>query len=194
MAFVRLTNEKSPKLAIDCNNNLNYKNKAGEIKQRQAETALAEIIEEAGKVAAMELGVVTIGAKVDGAWKNYYVDRMQDSKNIVLKPTNSPQNKDTFVYVNSVQRENGSYFYSINNQKEAGKKLIEGIGISEFTNKDNTKSYYVDAGARLSNENIKKELQEKGAGYLAIASKDGFRIVNEAEMFNQKKQVENQVE
>ncbi|CUU78966.1 cpp47 [Campylobacter hyointestinalis subsp. hyointestinalis] len=185
MAFIRLTNEKSPKLAIDCNNNLNYKNKAGEIKQRQAETALVEIIEEAGKVASMDVGVVTIGAKINNSWKNFYVDR-QENKNIVLKPVDSAQNRDTFIYVNSIQKNNGSYFYSINTQKEPGKKLVEGIGISEFTNKDNSKSFYVDCGARLANETIKKELLEKGNGYIAIVSKDNFRVVNEAEMFSQK--------
>ncbi|MCR6588435.1 hypothetical protein [Campylobacter insulaenigrae] len=57
MAFVRLSNGNSSRLMVEVNNALNYKDtQTGEIKQRQIATALVDVIEEAGKVAGMDMG------------------------------------------------------------------------------------------------------------------------------------------
>lgn len=50
MAFGKLVNDK---IVIDTNNALNYKNKEGDIQQRKVDTALIDVIKEAGQVAAM---------------------------------------------------------------------------------------------------------------------------------------------
>lgn len=126
MVFVKLTQEKNPKLAIQTNTSLNYKDKDGNIKQRKPETALLESIKEAGKVAAMEQGTVTLSAAINGEWKNYFVNRMQDYS-IRLIPTDDSKNKDKIIYVNSFKTEEGKYFYAINTKQEAGKTFVEGL-------------------------------------------------------------------
>lgn len=45
MAFGKLVNDK---IVIDTNNALNYKNKEGDIQQRKVNTALIDVIKEAG--------------------------------------------------------------------------------------------------------------------------------------------------
>ena len=105
MAFGKLVNDK---IVIDTNNALNYRGKEGDIQQRKVDTALIDVIKEAGQVAAMEHGAVLFSAKVNEVWKNYFVNRDEKTHNIVLKPTNS-QNRDDFIYPKS-QQEN-SYFF-----------------------------------------------------------------------------------
>lgn len=184
MAFVKLTQEKNPKLAIQTNTSLNYKDKDGNIKQRKPETALLESIKEAGKVAAMEQGTVTLSAAINGEWKNYFVNRMQDYS-IRLIPIDDSKNKDKIIYVNSFKTEEGKYFYAINTKQEAGKTFVEGLETN--TSKDGQSSY-IKANIRLSNENIKQDLLNKGEqakDYVAIVSKDGFHVVLEKDLTHQ---------
>lgn len=109
MAFGKLVNDK---IVIDTNNALNYKNKEGDIQQRKVDTALIDVIKEAGQVAAMEHGTVLFSAKINDEWKNYFVNRDEKTHNIVLKPTNS-QNRDDFIYINSNINEQGYFYYTI---------------------------------------------------------------------------------
>ncbi|EAK0642253.1 hypothetical protein AT792_08215 [Campylobacter jejuni] len=184
MAFGKLVNDK---IVIDTNNALNYKNKEGDIQQRKVDTALIDVIKEAGQVAAMEHGAVLFSAKINDEWKNYFVNRDEKTHNIVLKPTNS-QNRDDFIYINSNINEQGYFYYTINQKREAAKELIEGIGIIEHQNQDGTKSHYLETNARLYNEELKQELKEKGNEFIAVISNAGIRIVNEAEMKAQKQE------
>lgn len=184
MAFARLVKDK---IVADTNNALNYKNKEGELQQRKVDTALIDVIKEAGQISAMEVGSVMFSAKVNGDWKNYFVNRDEKTHNIVLKPTNS-QNRDDFIYINSYTDEQGYFYYMINQKREAAKELIEGVGIVEHQNQDGTKSHYLETNVRIYNEELKKELKEKGNEFVAILSNDGIRVVNENEMKAQKKE------
>ncbi|EPZ7486470.1 hypothetical protein ACXR77_001845 [Campylobacter coli] len=184
MAFGKLVNDK---IVVDTNNALNYKGKDGELQQRKVDTALIDVIKEAGQVSAMEVGSVMFSAKVNGDWKNYFVNRDEKTHNIVLKPTNS-QNRDDFIYVNSYTNEQGFFYYMINQKREAAKELVEGVGIVEHQNQDGTKSHYLETNVRLYNEELKKELSEKGSEFVAVLSNDGIRVVNENEMKAQKKE------
>lgn len=184
MAFGKLVNDK---IVIDTNNALNYRGKEGDIQQRKVDTALIDVIKEAGQVAAMEHGAVLFSAKVNEVWKNYFVNRDEKTHNIVLKPTNS-QNRDDFIYINSNINEQGYFYYTINQKREAAKELIEGIGIIEHQNQDGTKSHYLETNVRLYNEELKQELKEKGNEFIAVISNAGIRIVNEAEMKAQKQE------
>ncbi|EOG5247132.1 hypothetical protein ACRIGC_002037, partial [Campylobacter jejuni] len=157
------------------------------IQQRKVDTALIDVIKEAGQVAAMEHGAVLFSAKINDEWKNYFVNRDEKTHNIVLKPTNS-QNRDDFIYINSNINEQGYFYYTINQKREAAKELIEGIGIIEHQNQDGTKSHYLETNVRLYNEELKQELKEKGNEFIAVISNAGIRIVNEAEMKAQKQE------
>ncbi|EOZ3533050.1 hypothetical protein ACQLLD_001425 [Campylobacter upsaliensis] len=182
MAFGILVNDK---IVIDTNNALNYKNKEGDIQQRKVDTALIDVIKEAGQVAAMEHGAVLFSAKINNEWKNYFVNRDEKTHNIVLKPTNS-QNRDDFIYINSNVNEQGYFYYTINQKRESAKELIEGVGITEHQNQDGSKSHYLETNVRLYNEELKSELKEKGKEFVAVISNAGFEVVNEAEMKAQK--------
>ncbi|MCR8708802.1 hypothetical protein [Campylobacter sp. RM5063] len=194
MAFVRLSNGNHPRLMVDVNNALNYKDtQTGEIKQRQVATALVDVIEEAGKVVGMDKGAVTASFKVNNEWKNYFVRRDKENFNIVLLPTDPQErsNRDNHIFINNNwNEETDRFYYTINDKREAGKALVEGIGISEFQNQDGSKSFYLDTNIKLTNKEIKEELEkiklEKGDGYLAIVRSTGFEIKNEAEMKEQK--------
>ncbi|EDP3617025.1 hypothetical protein GU702_09255 [Campylobacter jejuni] len=184
MAFGKLVNDK---IVIDTNNALNYRGKEGDIQQRKVDTALIDVIKEAGQVAAMEHGAVLFSAKVNEVWKNYFVNRDEKTHNIVLKPTNL-QNRDDFIYINSNINEQGYFYYTINQKRESAKELIEGVGIVEHQNQDGTKSHYLETNVRLYNEELKQELKEKGNEFIAVISNAGIKVVNEAEMKAQKQE------
>lgn len=188
MAFGRLVNDK---IVIDTNNALNYKNKEGEIQQRKVDTALIDVIKEAGAVAAMEHGSVLFSAKINSEWKNFFVNRDEKTHNIVLKPTNS-KNRDDFIYINSNTNEQGYFYYTINQKRESAKELIEGVGITEHQNQDGSKSHYLETNVRLYNEELKKELKERGGEFVAIISNAGIKVVNETEMKAQKQEQQRQ--
>ncbi len=188
MAFGRLVNDK---IVIDTNNALNYKNKEGDIQQRKIDTALIDVIKEAGAVAAMEHGSVLFSAKINSEWKNFFVNRDEKTHNIVLKPTNS-KNRDDFIYINSNTNEQGYFYYTINQKRESAKELIEGVGITEHQNQDGSKSHYLETNVRLYNEELKKELKERGGEFVAIISNAGIKVVNETEMKAQKQEQQRQ--
>ncbi len=175
MAFVELSKEKNPKLVVSVNNALNYKDKDGELKQRQAKSALTDVLVEAGKVAKMDKGKVMVSIEKNGKYETYFANKMGNTNSIAFANAN---NKDDVIYLNAVDKNDGKgYFYAINDKAENGKELIEKIGIKEVQNQDNTKSSYVKATVRLKNDELKKELQEKGNNHIAILSKDEIRVI-----------------
>lgn len=189
MAFVKLTKEQNPKLSIEANNALNYKTKEGEIKQRDPKYALTEVCVEAGKVAGMgkDKGNVVLGVEVNGKYENYFVNRMKDDNSIVLKPTDTVQDKSTYVYINRVEnKQTGKAFYAINDAPEYGgangARLVQGLGVQDKQNDDGSMSHYVKANIRLANDELKQALTQKGEGYVAILSKEGYKIVSEEEL------------
>mgnify|MGYP001018337531 CR=1 FL=1 len=187
MAFVKLTNEENPKLGVSVDNALNYKDKDGNIKQREAKTALLDVIEEAGKVAAMDKGTVTFNASINGKYENYFVNR-DDKGAIILRNSEDPYNKDATVYINQVQKKDSEgHFFSINQNTKAGKDLIEGINLKKVE-REGVDSQYLKASVRLKNEELKTELIAKGKDHTAILSKDGIRIVKDSELTAAKSQ------
>lgn len=191
MAFVRLTSEKNPKLAVGINTAINYKDKNGELKQRKPETAFIDVINEAGKVAGMEQGSVTMAIEINGQWENFFVNR-DENHNISLKPINDPYDIESTIYINSHKNKDGNFYCSLNDKTIAGKALKEGIGVSEYVRENGEKSSYIKANVRLANPEIKKQLLEKGEGYLAIVSKDNVKVVSEADLSNMAKEQKNQ--
>ena len=186
MAFVNLTNEENPKLGVSVDNALNYKDKDGKVQQRQKATALLDVIEEAGKVAAMEKGTVTFNASINGKYENYFVNK-DDKGTIILRNPKDPYNKDATVYVNQVQKkDNEGHFYSINTNTKAGKDLVEGIDL-KTVEREGGNNQYLKASVRLKNEDLKAQLAAKGKEHTAILSKDGIRIVKDTE-FSSKSQ------
>ncbi len=181
MAFVKLTNEETPKLGVSVDNALNYQDKDGKVQQRQKATALLDVIEEAGKVAAMDKGTVTFNASINGKYENYFVNR-DDKGSIILRNSEDPYNKDATVYVNQVQKKDSEgHFYAINTNTKAGKDLVESIDL-KTVERENGNSQYLKASVRLKNEDLKAELISKGKDHTAILSKDGVRIVKDKEL------------
>lgn len=181
MAFVKLTNEETPKLGVSVDNALNYQDKDGKVQQRQKATALLDVIEEAGKVAAMDKGTVTFNASINGKYENYFVNR-DDKGSIILRNSEDPYNKDATVYVNQVQKKDSEgYFHVINTNTKAGKDLVENIDLKIVEREDGS-SQYLKASVRLKNEDLKAELIAKGKDHTAILSKDGVRIVKDKEL------------
>lgn len=180
MAFVKLTNEDNPKLGVSIDNALNYKDKDGNLQQRQKVTALLDVIQEAGQVAAMNQGTVTFNAQVNGKYENYFVNR-NDNGTIVLRNSEDVYNQDSTVYVNQVKKENGGHYYFINTNNKAGKDLVEGINL-KTVERENGKSDYLKVSVRLKNEDLKSELIAKGKDHIAIISKDGIKVVKDSEL------------
>lgn len=187
MSIISLTNEKNEKLAIHVDNALNYRNANGELSKREPKSALIDVVREAGNVLGMDKGIVTLAIEVDGKYENFYVNKMRDSKNLVLKPIETADKKESFIYFNAVNKEDGSGYFYMLGDNENSKKLLAGLGITEKENQDGSKSAYIKANAKLKNEEIKLALQEKGKNYLAIVSKDGIKIVSKDELINSQK-------
>ena len=75
MAFVELTKEENPKLAVQVNNSLKYQDKDGNLKDRQKVTGLIDIVKEAGQVASMGKGAVSLSLNTESGYKNYFVNK-----------------------------------------------------------------------------------------------------------------------
>lgn len=187
MAFVKLTNEKNPKLGVSVNNALNYQDKDGNLKTRQKETALTEVISEAGKVAAMDKGTVSMNISVNGKYNTYFVNR-DEKHNIALRPAGDVYNKDKTIYCNLVQKDPSklapnepTHFYAINDKTEAGKALIAGLD-TKVVEGEHGKSEYIKVSVRLKNDDLKSELMTLDKDHTAIVSKDGIKIVKDTDL------------
>ena len=132
----------------------------------------------------MDKGIVTLAIEVNGNYENFYVNKMKDSKNLVLKPIDTVDKKETFVYFNAVDKQDGSGHFYMMGDNENSKKLLAGLGTTERDNQDGSKSSYIKANARLKNEDIKAQLQEKGENYLAIISKNEVKVISKDELKN----------
>ena len=184
MSILTLTPEKNPKLAIQVDNALNYKNSAGELSKREPKSALIDVVKEAGNVVGMDKGIVTLAIEVNGNYENFYVNKMKDSKNLVLKPIETADKKESFIYFNAVDKQDGSGHFYMMGDNENSKRLLAGLGTTERENQDGSKSSYIKANARLKNEDIKSELQEKGENFLAIISKSEVKVISKDELKN----------
>ncbi|MFA5428476.1 MAG: hypothetical protein WC279_09775 [Sulfurimonas sp.] len=177
MAILELTNEENPKLRVSVNNSINYKTKSGEIKKRKPETALLDVIDEAGKVAGMNKGPVLLSVSVSGEYQNYFVNK-DNNNTIILKPAANPNDKENYVYINPIDKQNANgYFYVINTKTPAGKKLIDGLDLNVVNNPGNDlSSEYLKVRVTISNDEIKTNLIKQGANNIVILSKDGYRF------------------
>lgn len=191
MALIELTNEENPKLRVKTNGALNYIDKTEGIKQRKPETALNEVIVEAGKVVGMDKGAVTLSVSTQGNYETYFVNK-DDKNNIILRPADNPNDKERTVYVNSINKQDGGYFYAINTKSPAGQNLVENLDV-RTVEREGHDSAYIKATVMLKNDELKAELSQKGNGHTAILSKEGFRIVSNDELKKQTPQKEKEV-
>lgn len=90
MAFLELTKEEKPKLAVQVNNSLKYKDKDGNLQDRQKVTALIDIVREASSVAGMDKGAVMLSLNTENGFKNYFVNKTKNSTNQTKEKTNIP--------------------------------------------------------------------------------------------------------
>lgn len=192
MAVVTLDKSKNPKAIVNVDNSLNYQDKDGNLQTKQAKTAIAEIAEEAGKVAAMELGAVTMSVRdSEGQYKNYFVNRNENNGAISLVPTDLQNKEDTSrnVYFNRYAKDNNGktyHYYTLNDKSEAGKAFLENLSTNEWQDKNGASRSNLEARIVLHNQELVKQLAEKGENALAVVSKDNFRITTKEEHFKAK--------
>lgn len=191
--FLNLTRETNPKLAIEVNTSLFYKSEDGELKEKQPTTALTTVVKEAGKVAALNKGSVTISFNTNEGWKTYFCNK--NDSGIVLVPSDSNLQKNTDNYLFFDKKPNledrTKIYYSLN-KTPATQSFIENIKIN-FTDK----SKYLAVRAYLKNDEIKNVLIEKEEvtteNHVAIISKDGYEILTNSELQNLRKTNNNEI-
>ncbi|WP_270985550.1 hypothetical protein [Campylobacter helveticus] len=193
MSLAKLDNSKDPKIVIVANSALNYvsNKETGELGQKTPKTAAINIIREAGIVSGMDTGTVTVSFKNYGKWQNYFVDRNDSNSTISLRPCDNPKDREGFIYVNAVPREDGKgMFYAFNEKTEAGRNFVQGLSVRDWTNQQTEQvSSYVEGRATLKNDVLKQELLEKGEGHIAILSKNGFEVKLESELNKQNQEL-----
>ena len=192
MSLAKLDNSQNQKIVIVANSALNYvaNTETGEFKQKTPKTAAINIIKEAGKVSAMDLGSVQVSFKNYGKWQNYFVDRNEKNGTITLAPCDNPKDRDGFIYINAIERQDGKgMFYAINEKSEVGKNFVQGLSIKEWDNGKGEVSSYVEGRATLKNDVLKQELIEKGTDSIAVLSKNGFEVKLESELNKQNQEL-----
>lgn len=193
MSLAKLDNSKNPKIVILSDSALNYiaDKEKGTLNQKSPKTAAINVIREAGKVSAMDLGSVQVAFKTYGKWQNYFVDRDEENGTITMKPCENPKDRDGFIYINITEREDGKgTYYAINEKTDAGKKFVQGLGVRDWVNENSGQvSSYIEGRVTLKNDALKEELMQKGEGYLAILSKNGFEVKLESELNKQNKEL-----
>ena len=188
MALGKLDKSKNPKVVIVTNSSLNYLDKENNLKQREPKTAALNVITEAANVAKMDLGTLQVSFKQGDEWKNYWIDVNEKNNNISLTPCNNAD-KNAIVYANAFAKENGGYSYSFNEKSEAGKAFVEGLSVKTWVNeKEGRTSDFVESRVTLKNDELKKQLTDKGDGAIAVLSKNGFEIKLESELKTEKAQ------
>lgn len=193
MSLAKLDNSKDPKIVIVANSALNYvaDKETGALGTKTPKTAAINIIREAGSVSGMDVGTVTVAFKNYGKWQNYFVDRNETNGTISLKPCDKPNDREGFIYVNAVQREDGKgMFYAFNEKTEAGRNFVQGLSTRDWTNEQTGQvSSYVEGRATLKNDTLKQEMLEKGDGHIAILSRNGFEVKLESELNKQNQEL-----
>ncbi len=183
MAFVELTKEENPKLAVQVNNSLKYQDKDGNLKDRQEVTALIDIVKEAGQVASMGKGAVSLSLNTESGYKNYFVNK-NDKEDIVLVPTdkNLQNDKDNFIYFNKKVDINNpdKHFYSMSKSGNS-EQIVESIKINTTD-----KSAYLGARVTLSNKDLLQDMvkfeQDSGEKAVATIGKNSLTIETTSEL------------
>ena len=183
MAFVELTKEENPKLAVQVNNSLKYQDKDGNVQDRQKVTALIDIAREASSVAGMNKGAVSLSLNTNDGYKNYFVNRT-DKDDIALVPMDKALqgDKDNFIYFNKKVDINNpdKYFYNMSKAGNA-EATVDSIKINTTE-----KSAYLGARVTLSNKDLLQDMikieNASGERHTAIIGKDKLEIVTNAEL------------
>lgn len=183
MAFLELTKEEKPKLAVQVNNSLKYKDKDGNLQDRQKVTAFIDIAKEASSVVGMDKGAVMLSLNTDDGFKNYFVNRTKND-DIALVPMdkNLQKDKDNYIYFNKKLNvdDPSKFFYTMS---KAGNSEATLDSIKVVTT---DKSAYLGARVTLSNKEILQDMQNlennKGERHTAIIGKEKLEIVSNAEL------------
>src|SRR5574344_1019122 len=193
MAFVELTKEENPKLAVQVNNSLKYQDKDGNLKDRQKPTALLDIVREASSVAGMDKGAVMLSLNTENGFKNYFVNKNKN-EDIVLAPMDKAlqSNKDEYIYFNKKVNtdEPDKYFYSMSKSGNA-EKIVDSIKVNTTD-----KSAYLGARVTLSNKDLLQDMikfeNDSGEKSVATIGKDTLKIETMAELQARRETLKNQ--
>ncbi|AXK48596.1 hypothetical protein CRU87_06695 [Aliarcobacter trophiarum LMG 25534] len=193
MAFVELTKEENPKLAVQVNNSLKYQDKDGNLKDRQKPTALLDIVREASSVAGMDKGAVMLSLNTENGFKNYFVNKNKN-EDIVLAPMDKAlqSNKDEYIYFNKKVNTNepDKYFYSMSKSGNA-EKIVDSIKVNTTD-----KSAYLGARVTLSNKDLLQDMikfeNDSGEKSVATIGKDTLKIETMAELQARRETLKNQ--
>lgn len=189
MAFLELTTSEKPQLAVKVNNSLKYQDKEGNLLDRTKQTALTDIVREAGTVADTKRGAVSLSLNTKNGYQNFFVNK-DENNNIVLKSMEDPKDESKYINFNKIDKENGTYYHILNDDNNS-KELVDSINITSTE-----KSSYLSARITLKNDEIKQELIDKESStnerHTVILSKDGYRIQANNELYKNSKEVENQ--
>lgn len=200
MAFVELTKEENPKLAVQVNNSLKYQDKDGNLQDRQKVTALIDIVREASSVAGMDKGAVmlSLGTNEKGEdgkdiYKNYFVNKNKN-EDIVLTPMDKTlqSNKDEYIYFNKKINTNdpNKYFYNMSKSGNA-EQIVDSIKVNTTD-----KSAYLGARVTLSNkdllENMSKFENDTGEKSVATIGKNSLTIETTSELQAKREASKNQ--
>ena len=193
MAFVELTKEVNPKLAVQVNNSLKYQDKDGNLQDRQKSTALLDIVREASSVASMDKGAVMLSLNTENGFKNYFVNKNKN-EDIVLAPMDKAlqSNKDEYIYFNKKVNTNepDKYFYSMSKSGNA-EKIVDSIKVNTTD-----KSAYLGARVTLSNKDLLQDMikfeNDSGEKSVATIGKDTLKIETMAELQARRETLKNQ--
>ena len=193
MAFVELTKEENPKLAVQVNNSLKYQDKDGNLQDRQKSTALLDIVREASSVASMDKGAVMLSLNTENGFKNYFVNKNKN-EDIVLAPMDKALqgNKDEYIYFNKKVNTNepDKYFYSMSKSGNA-EKIVDSIKVNTTD-----KSAYLGARVTLSNKDLLQDMikfeNDSGEKSVATIGKDTLKIETMAELQARRETLKNQ--
>jgi hypothetical protein len=183
MAFLELTKEENPKLAVQVNNSLKYQDKDGNLQDRQKVTALIDVVREASSVAGMDKGAVSLSLNTNDGFKNYFVNRTKND-DIALVPMDKKlqQDKDNFIYFNKkLNVDDPSKFFYTMSKEGNSEATLDSIKVVTTE-----KSAYLGARVTLSNKGILQDMlnveNKTGERQTAIIGKDKFEIVSNAEL------------
>ncbi len=179
MAFIELTKEEKPKLAIQTNTSLHYKKEDGSLGDKTPKTALITAVRAAGEVAAMGKGPVTFAINTEKGYSNFFVNR-NDKGDIVLAPTDDKLrgDKDSYLtFVKTVDQNNTDRHYFVMKDNAASQNILNTMKIVTTD-----KSSYIDVRATLKNDAIKEQLislaKTQDEKFSAIIGRDSLQYTS----------------
>lgn len=193
MSLAKLDNSQDPKIVLVTNSAINYAAADGETKQRSPKTAALDMIKEGATVSGFNLGTVTASFKQYGKWENYFLNKNQETGSITLRPASNPNERENFVYVNPITTQDGKSYYAFNEKSEAGRNFVQGLSTKEWQNDKGEKFDYVEGRVTLKNDGLKEQLKAK-ENQIAIISRNGFEVKNEADLKKGAKEVSKAVD